>query len=721
MLLAAGFMISMTALAVPLFAAEEAPVVVGRVYHVEGNLLRYVPSENDWVAAVRDAPFSTGDTLYTANNSMAELVVPNGTLIRIGDNTQIQFMGFEDDGSDIDMASGVARFYNKSSNTVVKATSPFGYILVNPGGAVDFYVGDNSTEVIAVAGNVTFVHASSDARYEMSPGNPSILADQNQVTSGLGGVDPDWDRWNRTREDFWLSRARVAGRSAQYLPPPLRNDAYVFEEHGRWERVYYDGGDRWFWRPTRVATGWAPFTAGRWTEWYGDQTWIPAEPFGYVTHHYGNWIFVRGRWYWAPPVTTATVGLPLLNISFFWYPGRVSWIHSGQYVGWVPLAPRETYYSRYRWGGPHVVHVTNVNITQINIVPRNYAYARHAVIIPQRNLFTVNNYRPVRVTNVSSAAILRNYRGAPIINNTVINNYTTIRERHNFANIPVKEKPHGTVVQRIQLNQNAIQQGKRQRPTIVRENVRTVQEGKINREAKIQQPRVTNYIVPANEINLPKNQIKLQQRDIRKTAQEQPGATPKPAAKPGKAQEDTPSKPSPQIQGITPPKPAPKPEGTVTPPKPGRPSPKPEAVVRDKQAPPPAAAELPTPAKHRPPEKPQITAPTKPAKPEGVGTPKPSPKPEAVAPVRPAPKTERISPPKPARAWEGGGSPKVSPKVESTAPAKPQSEERPKKVTPSKQAESAPPAKKQAFSPVPAKVRPPDKKGAETPETEKPR
>ena len=65
------------------WAADEPPVVVGRVYHIEGDLLRYVPEENDWVAAVRDAPFGTGDTLYTGSQGQSELIVPNGTWIRI--------------------------------------------------------------------------------------------------------------------------------------------------------------------------------------------------------------------------------------------------------------------------------------------------------------------------------------------------------------------------------------------------------------------------------------------------------------------------------------------------------------------------------------------------------------------------------------------------------------------------------------------------------------
>ena len=131
-------------------AAEEPAMMVGRIFHIEGDLLRYVPAEEDWVAVVRDAPFGTEDTLFSGSRGMAELIVPNGTWIRIGNSTQIQFIALDTDLAEMDVASGMVRIYNKSSDTVIKVTSPFGYVIGDPGTVFDFYVGDNSVEVIAV-------------------------------------------------------------------------------------------------------------------------------------------------------------------------------------------------------------------------------------------------------------------------------------------------------------------------------------------------------------------------------------------------------------------------------------------------------------------------------------------------------------------------------------------------------------------------------------------
>jgi hypothetical protein len=502
--------------AVPSLSAANTPAeVVGRVYYIEGDLLRYVPEEEDWAVVVKDAPFGIEDTLFSGSQGMAELIAPNGTWIRVGDSTQIQVFALDTEMSELDVAGGIVRFYNKGSDTVIKATSSFGYVLADPGAVFDFYVGENSVEVVALRGTVSFVHTATDARYDVSAGSPSILADYNEVASGEGDIDPDWDRWNNRRESFWATKARVRGRSAEYLPPNLRDEAYALEENGRWETVSYEGASRRFWRPTTVAIGWSPFTVGRWTYWYGDQCWIPAEPFGYVTHHYGNWVYVRNSWYWAPPVVSVRVGIPLLDIGFFWYPGRVSWIHTATYVGWVPLAPRETYYSHRNWGGPHTVVVTNINITQININVRNYAYVNQAVVVNQNNFYRVNNYRDVRVRNINRNTLINNYRGAPVVNNTVIKNYATNKQRFNYTNIKVKEKPHNAVIDRIQHNKKIIQGGREENAAVVKERAKNIKAGQVKREIKIETPKTPRYIVPVGEVNRPKSEIKTQQREIK--------------------------------------------------------------------------------------------------------------------------------------------------------------------------------------------------------------
>ena len=664
-----GFLLSAAVMAVPPSPAADAPaVVVGRVYHLEGDLLRYVPQENDWVAVVKDAPFGTEDTLFSGSRGRAELIAPNGTWIRVGNSTQIQFIALDTDLSEIDVAAGVARFYNKGSDTVIKATSPFGFVLADPGTVFDFYVGENSAEVAAVRGKVSFVHATTDARYDVSAGFPSILADQSQVSSAEGIVDPGWDRWNIRRESFWAMKARAKGRSVDYLPPNLREEAYALEENGRWEDVSYEGEPRRFWRPTTVAVGWSPFTVGRWTDWYGDPCWIPAEPFGYVTHHYGNWVYAMNSWYWAPPVVSVRIGLPFLNLGFFWNPGRVSWIHRDTYVGWVPLAPREVYYSHRNWGGPHTVVVTNVNISQININVRNYAYADQAIVVNQNNFSRVNNYRDVRVTNINRTTIINNYQAAPVVNNTVINNYTTNKQRYNYTNVTVKEKPHNTVTNRIQHNETIIQGGRKENAAVVQERTKSIKQGTVSREARIEPPKSTNYIVPANQINRPKSEIALQQREIKGSGRGAQEVRPGQAGRPERV---SPAKPA-QSEKARPELAAPASPGQQV--KPGQPpTPERASPAKPAQSKPAAQPERVTPAKPSQQEKtaqppaPERASPAKPAQPK-----QPAARPERVTPEKPSQQEKTAQPPAPERA----------------SPAKPaqpkQPAGRPERVTPEK-------------------------------------
>lgn len=432
---------------------EEA-ILVGRITHVEGRVLRYVPDQEEWVAVVKDAPLGMNDALHSGEHGRAEFIMPNNSWARITGDTQIQLVTLKDDVTGIDIAYGVARFYNKGSNVVVKVTTPFGYVTALAGTCFDLYVGDDSVEVIASKGKVEFVHTPDEIKFEVIGGASSIVADSRQVTAGEGYGNPDWKRWNRDRDNLWQKRVQRNVESVRYLPSTLHHEAYVLDEYGRWAKVYYEGAYRYFWRPVHVSIGWAPFTVGRWTVWHREHCWIPAEPFGYMTHHYGNWILVNGIWYWAPPVARVRVrlGPPLFNIGFAWYPGRVAWIHFGIHIGWVPLAPREPYYSHHRWGR-HAVVVKDINIRNIDVRINRLRYINRAVVIHKNNFHRVNSYKKIRIRNINDNIIISKYHAVPIVNNKVMGNYTKKKQMYNFRHVSVTRKPQKTVNKRIRKNQ----------------------------------------------------------------------------------------------------------------------------------------------------------------------------------------------------------------------------------------------------------------------------
>ena len=208
----------------PVAGAQQEPILVGRIAYIEGQVLRYVPEVKDWVIISKDAPFGLNDALYSDASAKAEFIFPNGLLVRIGASTQIQLIALKGDASEIDVASGVARFYNRNPNGMLKVTTPFGYVLAEPDSTFDLYVGDQSVEVLALNGQVDYFQQGSDARYEVTPGGPSILADATQVTNGEGTVDAQWDDWNAGRDNARTKRAEVRGESVKYVPPQLQDD-----------------------------------------------------------------------------------------------------------------------------------------------------------------------------------------------------------------------------------------------------------------------------------------------------------------------------------------------------------------------------------------------------------------------------------------------------------------------------------------------------------------
>ncbi|RJR32388.1 MAG: hypothetical protein C4576_30250 [Desulfobacteraceae bacterium] len=441
---------------------EDAPALVGRISHVEGTLFGYDAEQSQWYGKTEDSPFGFNDRLKTEQHSKAEILLPNNTWIRLGQETGIELFSLEDQETSVGLDYGKARFINRGSNSRITVATPAGQVSAPAMSALDISVEEASVHILPLSGSA-FLTRINGSTLEIRPGANGILVDGETIVAGREGTDPAWNDWNIKRDSLWAGRIQSGARSAEYLPPPLRDQAHVLQENGIWERVYYEGEYGYFWRPIHVPPGWSPFSVGRWTLWYGDHVWIPAEPFGYVTHHYGSWVFAHGRWYWVPPLPSASIafGHPRWRIGFAWYPGRVAWIHSHLHVGWLPLAPYEPYYTHRHWG-PRSVAVKNVHITGIHV--QRYANIDHAVVVAREDLYRHDNYRNHRTTNPKSRRESgfsgRNQRPEQQVNplGTPVNRQISPADRGTPRRISDKgshreryfrredgEKPHGSV------------------------------------------------------------------------------------------------------------------------------------------------------------------------------------------------------------------------------------------------------------------------------------
>jgi hypothetical protein len=392
----------------------EEGILVGRIAHVEGLVYRYIPEEGAWVQVAVDSPFGLEDKLRSDRRSRAEVILPNNTWFRMDGYTHLHLLSLHDEATEMHMVHGSARFMNKGSFPTIYVSTPFGEVSAPAQTSFDLHVSDSSMEAVALEGSVYFSRDGGRTKTEVTERSASLFADRYAVTAGERYRDSLWDAWNLERDALWAQRMRAGRVSAKYLPPALHDHGYALDDYGVWRRVHYEGVYGYLWRPLYVSPVWAPYTAGRWSLWYGDHVWISHEPFGYVTHHYGTWIYTGGYWYWAPPVASFSVQFvhPSLRIGPAWYPGRVAWFHVGTSIGWIPLAPHEPYYAYRRWG-PRTVIVKNVTVVNVNV--RSYRNERHAVMIDKRKFHTTDNYRTASIRTVDRRTLGAEIQAQPVV------------------------------------------------------------------------------------------------------------------------------------------------------------------------------------------------------------------------------------------------------------------------------------------------------------------
>jgi hypothetical protein len=398
-----------------------AAITVGRISYVDGEIYRYMDADDSWVKTFLQSPAGTQDILLTGDKSRAEIVFPNNQLMRLGGNSEIEILNLDEDSGEFTLHSGLARFYNRSSTGEMIVETARGTVKVEPGSAVDVQADEESISVAAVHGEATFHSFHDDVeRVEVISGAARLEFQEKSIVAGVGPVDRKWDRWCADREGVLAQNGLVR---SEHLPESMQEYAYAMEPYGHWQKIYYRGYYYWAWQPQSVAVGWSPYTTGYWYNWHGSQVWIDHNPWGWVTHHHGNWLNLHGAWLWTPYVHVSHVpGVTVIgfNITFgtryrsHWHPGRVRWIAHNDYIGWLPLAPRETYYGYRKWGPRSAVAGGGVGFS-VNINLSGHRHIDHAVLIPKHRLYNrkpgaINNYKTVRIENINKKTIVKNFR-----------------------------------------------------------------------------------------------------------------------------------------------------------------------------------------------------------------------------------------------------------------------------------------------------------------------
>ncbi len=382
-----AIIISMGAVALSGFAQTATPSDddpgkgVARVSVISGEVSVKRGDSGDLIAAAVNAPLVETDRLLTGPESRAEIQFDYANMIRLGPETEVRMSQLENRRYQIQVAVGTATFrVLRESDADVEISTPSVSVRPTQRGTYRVTVRDDgSSEITVRSGEVDIFTPRGSERLSagqtmMARGSASDP--EYQVVSAIAA--DDFDRWNEARD-----RDLESSRSYQYVA----RDIYGAEDldgHGRWVDVAGYGN---VWSPT-VAAGWAPYRDGRWSwvDYYG-WSWVSYDPWGWAPYHYGRWLYEPSYgWCWWPGA---------IQQRYHWRPALVAFFGWGSYggyrsgigfgygnVGWVPLAPYETYYPWYGrgWYGG-----------------RNAAFLNHSTIVNNYNIG--NSYRNARYAN----------------------------------------------------------------------------------------------------------------------------------------------------------------------------------------------------------------------------------------------------------------------------------------------------------------------------------
>ncbi len=363
--------LSLAAQTEPAQPEEDAPGQgVARVSVINGEVSVRRGDSGDLIAAAINAPLVVTDRLLTGPSSRAEVQFDRSNMVRLGADTEVRFTDLEQKRYQLQVAVGTATFrVLRDTNADVEISTPSVSVRPSRRGVYRVTVREDGSSEITVR--------NGEAEIFTPRGSERLRTGQTMMARGSAS-DPEyqivaaipydeWDRWSDARD-----RDLERSRSYQYVS----SDVYGAEDldgYGRWVNVAGYGN---VWSPT-VAVGWAPYRYGRWAwvDYYG-WTWVSYDPWGWAPYHYGRWFYSSPYgWCWWPGGFGHHYWRPALVAFFGWgnYGGFRAGVGFGWgNIGWVPLAPYETFYPWYgrRWYGgygrggyfnnTYIVHNTNV-------------------------------------------------------------------------------------------------------------------------------------------------------------------------------------------------------------------------------------------------------------------------------------------------------------------------------------------------------------------------
>jgi hypothetical protein len=376
--------------------ADDPPSRVARIGYAEGSVSLQPASTQDWVAAPLNRPLTTGDTLWSDQDSRVELQL-DGSIVRLSSSTEISFVNLGDDITQIQLASGTLQLRVRrldDHETYEIDTPNLAFSVLRPGTYRISVDGSGNGTMITVRDGQGEATGGGSA-YSLHPGDSVGFSGTDQLTADALAYPPEqdaFDTWGADRDRRW-----DRSESARYVSPDVVGYQDL-DEHGSWRSTPSYG---YVWYPRGVEPGWAPYHAGHWSyiaPW--GYTWVDDQPWGFAPFHYGRWIWAEGAWGWVPSPPRPERGAYIRPV---YAPALVAWVGVGAGVAWFALGPREVYVPSYRVS-PNYARNVNISNTAVNTTVINNVYNTTVINNKTVNVTYVNRAVPGAVTATSAQA-----------------------------------------------------------------------------------------------------------------------------------------------------------------------------------------------------------------------------------------------------------------------------------------------------------------------------
>ncbi|MBI3911675.1 MAG: FecR domain-containing protein [Armatimonadetes bacterium] len=310
--------------------ADPSPAAA-RVSYISGSLLVRGQDDEEYSYVERNAVLRPGDLVWADRGGRAEVELDGDSWLRLAEDTRVEIRQL---APEPEVRLWIGSLYLDLSNSLeagVRVRTPAGDVDVEPDSRVRIDVPEVETARVAVLRGRALAYGEAGQTARVAAGQALRLT-PGRAPGEVEDLDPardSFDRWNSERVAYYADRPLP-----RQLERPLVG-ARELADYGTWLTV----DDVTYWQP-RVGSDWRPYSDGYWTDIFGfGPTWIPYEPWGYTTFHYGRWYHRSGYgWLWCP--------------RYIWAPSWVSWASYDDFLCWAPLDPWDRpAYARpyYRW------------------------------------------------------------------------------------------------------------------------------------------------------------------------------------------------------------------------------------------------------------------------------------------------------------------------------------------------------------------------------------